>query len=243
MLVIPAIDLKDGKCVRLFQGDMDQSTVYGEEPLLMARRWVKEGARLLHLIDLNGAVEGTPTQADIIGSMIGELKTPVQVGGGIRTIKTIEAYLAMGVSRVILGTIACEEPELLKTACELFPGRVGVGIDARDGWVATRGWRETSGVSAIDLAKRSESAGVAFLVCTDISRDGTQQGVNAGAMRAIADAVSVPVIASGGVASLEDIVTLKSLGKIEGVIIGRALYTGSIGLPEAIMAGGCHDAC
>lgn len=237
MLVIPAIDLKDGKCVRLFQGDMDQSTIYGTDPLLVARRWVAEGARLLHIVDLNGAVAGAPAHGPLIESINREMGIPVQVGGGIRTMEAIERYLTVGVARVVLGTVALEDPELLERACRSFPGRVGAGIDSRNGWVSIRGWKETSPVSASDLARRSETSGASFLVCTDILRDGTQQGINMEVLSAITDRVAIPVIASGGVGSLKDIAGLKTLGKVEAVIVGKALYSGAIQLREAILAG------
>ena len=234
MLVIPAIDLKDGKCVRLVQGDMDQSTVYGHDPLKMALHWEKEGATLLHIVDLDGAVCGNPVHEETIGAIVRSLKIPSQVGGGIRTMETIEMFLAQGISRVILGTAACEDPKFLSQACRRFPGQVGVGIDAREGRIATQGWKTTHPVTAIELARRSEDAGAAVLVCTDISRDGTESGVNAQAVRAIIDVVSTPVIASGGVRSLDDIRLLKALGKLQGVIVGKALYTGSMRLSQAI---------
>jgi phosphoribosylformimino-5-aminoimidazole carboxamide ribotide isomerase len=236
MLIIPAIDLKAGRCVRLYQGDMDQATVYSDDPVATALRWQSEGAERLHVVDLDGAVSGTGVNTAVIEQICQSLMIPVQVGGGIRDLSAIERLLSHGVSRVILGTVAYRQPEMVVAACQRFLGRITVGIDARTGKVAVQGWTETTELSAIDLAKRCEDVGVSEIVYTDIARDGTEQGVNLAATLALARSVSLPIIASGGVASVRDIerlVPLESEGII-GVIVGRALYTGAVKLAEAI---------
>jgi phosphoribosylformimino-5-aminoimidazole carboxamide ribotide isomerase len=236
MILIPAIDLKQGQCVRLRQGNREDSTVFSDDPVSMAGKWVTQGAKRLHLVDLDGAFEGQPVNADVIESISSEYPDlPIQIGGGIRTVDTVEAYLAAGVNYVIIGTQAVKNPEFVTELCAEFPGHVIVGIDAKNGMVAVQGWAESSGHSALDLAKRFEDQGVASIVYTDISRDGMMQGVNVEATRQLAEAISIPVIASGGVTNLDDIKRLnevKSSG-IEGVIIGRALYERTINLSEA----------
>lgn len=236
MLVIPAIDLKDGKCVRLLRGDLAAETVYGDDPLAMGRRWVDAGARYLHVVDLDGAVRGRPVNGAAIAALCGGLQVPVEVGGGVRTVERAAELLALGADRVIFGTAAVEEPEVIAAACRRFPGRVAVGIDARGGRVAIKGWVETSELLAADLAQRLAGMGVACIIYTDIERDGTEEGVNIGATRALAEAVDVPVIASGGVGSLADIEALKLLEAVGvgGVIVGRALYSGALRLEEAL---------
>ncbi len=239
MLIIPAIDLKAGQCVRLYQGDMDQATVYSDAPVDTALRWQREGAQRLHVVDLDAAVRGTAVNTSAIARICRALTIPVQVGGGIRSLATLEHLLSLGVRRVILGTVAYRQPALVAEACTHFPGRITVGIDALGGRVAVQGWTETTDLDATDLALRCQDQGVSEIVYTDISRDGTQQGVNHAATGALARAVSVPVIASGGVASTADIqglLPLEPLG-VMGVIIGRALYTGGVQLAEAVRLG------
>ena len=236
MILIPAIDLKQGHCVRLRQGDMDESTVFSEDPVAMAGKWVTQGCSRLHLVDLDGAFEGEPVNADVIEEICTSFpKLPVQIGGGIRNIETVESYLEAGVSYVIIGTMAVKRPEFITQLCSEFPGSVIVGIDARDGMVATHGWAEDSNHSAPELALRFEDQGVAAIVYTDISRDGMMQGVNVEATRQLAESISVPVIASGGVTDMGCIIELNKVkdSGIEGVIIGRALYERTIGLEEA----------
>jgi phosphoribosylformimino-5-aminoimidazole carboxamide ribotide isomerase len=236
MLVIPAIDLKAGRCVRLYQGDMHQATIYSDDPIATARRWQNEGAERLHVVDLDGAIAGAGINTTVIEQICRALTIPVQVGGGIRDLDAIERLLSRGVARVILGTIAYRQPEVVATACERFPGYITVGIDARAGKVAVQGWTEATELDALTLAERCADVGVSELVYTDIARDGTEQGVNLAATLALARAVSLPIIASGGVASLRDIerlVPLESEG-IVGVIVGRALYTGAVKLAEAL---------
>jgi len=236
MLIIPAIDLKDGKCVRLRQGVMDDSTVYGDDPVGMARRWVDAGARRLHLVDLNGAFAGEPVNGAAVTAIARAYpQLPIQIGGGIRTTATIESYLAAGVSYVIIGTKAVKEPQFVAEVCRLFPGRIIVGLDAKDGWVATDGWAEVSGVKAVELAKRFEQDGVSSIVYTDISRDGMMQGVNVEATVALAQASGIAVIASGGVTNMDDIRALKAVSDkgILGAITGRAIYEGTLDVAEA----------
>ncbi|MBI3301564.1 MAG: 1-(5-phosphoribosyl)-5-[(5-phosphoribosylamino)methylideneamino]imidazole-4-carboxamide isomerase [Deltaproteobacteria bacterium] len=236
MLVIPAIDLKAGRCVRLYQGDMDRATIYSDDPVATALRWQGEGAERLHVVDLDGAVSGAGINTVVIEQICQALTIPVQVGGGIRDLSAVERLLSHGVSRVILGTVAYRQPEVVVAACKRFPGRITVGIDARGGKVTVQGWTEATELGAVDLAKRCASMGVSEIVYTDIARDGTEQGVNLDATLTLARTVSLPVIASGGVASLRDIERLAPLEPdgIAGVIVGRALYTGAIKLAEAI---------
>jgi phosphoribosylformimino-5-aminoimidazole carboxamide ribotide isomerase len=236
MILIPAIDIKQGQCVRLRQGNMEDTTVFSDDPVSMAQKWVLQGAKRLHLVDLDGAFAGEPVNADVVESISNQFPDlPIQIGGGIRTVDTVEAYLEAGVSYVIIGTQAVKKPEFVTELCAEFPGKVIVGIDAKNGMVAVQGWAESSDTSAEHLAQRFEDQGVSAIVYTDISRDGMMQGVNVEATRALANAVSIPVIASGGVTNIDDIKKLnevKSSG-IEGVIIGRALYERTISLPEA----------
>jgi phosphoribosylformimino-5-aminoimidazole carboxamide ribotide isomerase len=236
MLVIPAIDLKAGRCVRLYQGDLNQVTIYSADPVAMALRWQSEGAERLHVVDLDGAVSGVGVNTTVIEQICQALAIPVQLGGGIRDLNTVEKFLSRGVARVILGTVAYRQPEVVATACQRFPGHITVGIDARAGKVAVQGWTEATELEALELARRCAGVGVSEIVYTDISRDGTAQGVNLDATLALARAVPLPIIASGGVATVRDIERLTSLASegIVGVIVGRALYTGAVKLAEAI---------
>ncbi|WP_412506205.1 1-(5-phosphoribosyl)-5-[(5-phosphoribosylamino)methylideneamino]imidazole-4-carboxamide isomerase [Roseovarius sp. SYSU LYC5161] len=234
MILYPAIDLKDGHAVRLLRGDMEKSTVFNEDPAAQARAFVAAGCEWLHLVDLNGAFAGAPVNAAPVEAILRDCKVPAQLGGGIRDMATIETWLAKGLERVILGTVAVEDPALVREAARAFPGRVAVGIDARSGRVATRGWAEVTDVDATELAKSFEDAGVAALIYTDINRDGAMSGPNVAATAALARAVRIPVIASGGVASLDDLAALKASGVIAGAISGRALYDGAIDLGRAL---------
>ncbi len=244
MLIIPAIDIKDGRCVRLYQGDMDRETVYYQRPLDAAHHLVEEGARMIHVVDLNGAVEGHPVHLDELAAICAESGVAVEVGGGLRTLEAVEDAMGAGVDRVVIGTKAYEDQDFLRAACKRFPGRVVVGIDAREGRVAVRGWRADTAMDAVELAQRCEGDGAARIIYTDISRDGTGSGVNAEQTVRLARAVGVPVIASGGVGSLDDIRALANhAGEgIEGVIVGRALYNGAFSLAEAMAATGGDDA-
>ncbi|GEO80806.1 1-(5-phosphoribosyl)-5-[(5-phosphoribosylamino)methylideneamino]imidazole-4-carboxamide isomerase [Pararhodospirillum oryzae] len=238
MILFPAIDLKDGQCVRLLKGDMDKATVFGVDPAAQARRFTDAGCRWLHVVDLNGAFAGRPVNADAVKAILAAVSVPVQLGGGIRDHATIDHWLDLGVRRVILGTVALRDPELVREACRRHPGRVAVGIDARDGMVAVEGWAETSTVSALELARRFEDAGVAALIHTDIDRDGAMGGPNVEASAALAEQVSTPVIVSGGVSCLEDLLAVKAQAHrgIEGAISGRALYDGRLDLAAALAA-------
>ena len=238
MLIIPAIDLKDGRCVRLFQGEMDKETVYFENPVEAARHWRVEGAGFIHIVDLNGAVEGRPVHTKEIAAICAQAGLAVELGGGLRSIEAVEAALDLGVARVVIGTAAYENAEFLRTLCKSFPGKIVVGIDARQGKVAVKGWLETTSMWAVELAKRCEADGAARVIYTDISRDGTREGVNIEETLKIARAVSIPIIASGGVSTLDDIRRLVPLERegVEGVIVGRALYAGAIILKDAIDA-------
>jgi len=236
MLIIPAIDLKDGKCVRLKQGRMDQDTVYSDDPVAAAERWVKAGARRLHMVDLNGAFAGRPVNAKSIEAVTRRFPDlPVQVGGGIRDEDTIQAYLDVGVRYVIIGTKAVTVPHFIGDVCAEFPGHICVGLDARDGKVAIDGWSKLSGHDVIDLARKYQDAGVEAIIYTDIGRDGMLSGVNVDATRRLADSISIPVIASGGITNLEDIRQLCAVADsgITGAITGRALYEGTLDLAEA----------
>ncbi len=236
MIVFPAIDLKDGVCVRLLRGEMGRATVFNTDPAAQAREFARAGFPWLHLVDLNGAIEGKPVNAAAVAAILGAVKIPAQLGGGIRDLATMERWLDAGVARVILGTVALENPDLVREACARFPGRIVVGIDARGGRVAIEGWTRTSEVRALDLALRFEDAGVAAIIYTDIGRDGAMVGVNVEATVDLAFALTTPVIASGGVSSISDLVELKkheSAG-IAGVICGRALYDGRIAPAEAL---------
>ena len=236
MIFFPAIDLKDGQCVRLYQGDMEQVTVFGDDPGEQAKVFAGAGAEWLHVVDLNGAVSGRPVNEDAVTAILGAVDIPIQLGGGIRDMETVDFWLGRGIKRVILGTAAVRAPELVKQACERHPGRVAVGIDARDGLVAVEGWTETSEITALGLARRFEDCGVAAIIHTDISRDGAMGGPNIEATVELAGAVNVPVIASGGVSSLADLEALKKAGEglLEGVISGRALYDGRIDVGQAV---------
>lgn len=236
MIIIPAIDIKDGKCVRLFQGRMETETVFSDDPTAMAKRWVNEGAEIIHVIDLDGAVEKYPKNTSSIREIVEKVDTPIQVGGGIRNEDTVKRFLDFGVKRVIVGTEAIQNPKWVKDACKTFPGQIVVGIDARNGFVAIDGWTKTTKIKAVHLAKQFEDCGVAAINFTDIHRDGMETGPNIDETRHLAEAVSIPVIASGGVATIEDIKNLMLLKKVGvvGVITGRALYSGSLSLKEAI---------
>ncbi|MGL5033203.1 MAG: 1-(5-phosphoribosyl)-5-[(5-phosphoribosylamino)methylideneamino]imidazole-4-carboxamide isomerase [Microcystaceae cyanobacterium] len=238
MEIIPAIDLLDGRCVRLYQGDYQQSEVYHENPVEVARQWAEQGASRLHLVDLDGAKAGKPVNLPTIEAIIRAIDIPVQVGGGLRDRSFVAQLLDLGVERVILGTIAVEQPELVGRLCAEFPQQILVGIDARDGKVATRGWLETSTVEATVLAKEMENLGAAAIIYTDIHRDGTLVGPNLEALRAMATPLNIPVIASGGVSALRDLLSLLSLESlgVQSVIVGKALYTGAVNLEEAIRA-------
>ena len=236
MILYPAIDLKDGQAVRLVHGDMEKSTVFNDDPAAQAREFVDAGCTWLHLVDLNGAFAGTPVNAAPVEAILKSCNVPAQLGGGIRDMATIEAWLDKGLARVILGTVAVENPALVREAARAFPGKVAVGIDARNGRVATKGWAEETDVMVTDIAKSFEDAGVAALIYTDIMRDGAMGGPNIDATAALARAVNIPVIASGGVSSLADLEALKKTGVISGAISGRALYDGAIDLSEALKA-------
>ncbi|MGD8810668.1 MAG: 1-(5-phosphoribosyl)-5-[(5-phosphoribosylamino)methylideneamino]imidazole-4-carboxamide isomerase [Gammaproteobacteria bacterium] len=236
MILYPAIDLKDGQCVRLVRGDMDQATVFNDSPADQARRFSETGASWLHVVDLNGAFEGKPVNAKAVEGILGAFGNPVQLGGGIRSMQTIETWIDAGISRVVLGTVAVKDPELVRAACREWPGKVALGIDARGGRVAVEGWAEVSDLEARELALRFEDAGAAAIIYTDIDRDGVLQGPNVAATAALADAVSTPVIASGGVSSIGDLEALASAPGIAGAIVGRALYDGRIDLGDALKA-------
>ncbi len=236
MLVIPAIDLKDGNCVRLRQGRMEDDTLFSTDPLQMARRWQQEGARYLHLVDLNGAFAGSPVNREAIIAIVKFLDIPCQLGGGIRSLETIEDYLDLGLDRVILGTAAVEQEKLVAEAARRFPGRICVGIDARQGRVSTRGWAEETELEALDLALKMQELGVAAIIYTDIMRDGMQTGINLEETGRLAENLKIPVVASGGIASLDDLKQLLTIeGKgVTGAITGRALYEGTLDLREAM---------
>ena len=235
MIFYPAIDLKDGECVRLYKGDMSQATVFNKRPESQARIFQDAGCEWLHIVDLNGAVEGMPVNGATVDAVLSEIDIPVQLGGGIRDYEMIERWLCAGVERVILGTAAVEDPPLLKTAANDFPGRIAVGIDARDGVAATRGWVVESGIPANDIARRYEDDGVAVIIYTDIGRDGTMLGPNIEATARVVDAVDIPVIASGGVSKLQDLADLmNAIPNLDGVISGRAIYDGKFALKDAV---------
>ena len=232
MLIIPAIDLKDGKCVRLKQGRMDESTIFSENPAEMSKQWVDQGARRLHLVDLDGAFAGKPVNDNAIKSIVSELGgvIPIQLGGGIRNLETVESFLNSGVDSIIIGTAAVTHPEFLKEACLLFPGQIIVGLDAKDGDVAINGWAELTGQNVIDLAKKFEEYGAESIIYTDIGRDGMLGGVNIGATVKLSESLIIPVVASGGVSNLKDIEDLCEVSNIgiRGVITGRAIYEGTL---------------
>ena len=236
MLLIPAIDLKDGQCVRLLRGDMSAATVFGDDPAAQAAAFQAAGCEWLHLVDLNGAFAGTPVNASAVEAILARITVPAQLGGGIRYMATIQMWLEKGLARVILGTVAVENPDLVRQAAKAFPGQVSVGIDARTGFVATKGWAHKTTVQATDLARSFEDAGVAAIIYTDIDRDGAMAGPNIDATEALARAVSIPVIASGGVSSLADLIALRDTSVIAGAISGRALYDGAIDLASALTA-------
>lgn len=238
VVLYPAIDLKDGQCVRLAQGDMERATVFNDDPAAQARVFTDAGASWIHVVDLNGAFAGKPVNATAVEAIVAAVDQPVQLGGGIRDIAMVSHWLSSGVERVVLGTAAVKNPDLVRESCAAYPGRIAVGIDARAGRVAVEGWAETSDITASDLAKRFEDVGVAAIIHTDIERDGVLGGPNIDASAALADAVGIPVIVSGGVASMNDLSEIKSRAQmspgIAGVISGRALYDGRINLSEAI---------
>ncbi|MGB0846195.1 MAG: 1-(5-phosphoribosyl)-5-[(5-phosphoribosylamino)methylideneamino]imidazole-4-carboxamide isomerase [Thiolinea sp.] len=236
MLLIPAIDLKDGQCVRLRQGRMDDTTIFSDNPVDMAERWVQTGARRLHLVDLNGAFEGKPVNGDVVRAVAEKFPdVPVQIGGGIRDAETVQAYLDAGVQYCIIGTKAVQEPQFVVELCQQFPGHIIVGIDAKNGMVATDGWAEVSAVSAVELAQQFEQAGVSAIVYTDIARDGMMTGVNVEETLKLAQSISIPVVASGGVTNMDDIEALCKVNDqgIMGAILGRSIYEGTIDLAEA----------
>ncbi|MDP3340872.1 1-(5-phosphoribosyl)-5-[(5-phosphoribosylamino)methylideneamino]imidazole-4-carboxamide isomerase [Frigidibacter sp.] len=235
MILYPAIDLKDGQCVRLLKGEMDKATVFSDDPAAQAAAFEAAGCEWLHLVDLNGAFAGQPINAAAVEAILARVSVPCQLGGGIRDMATIEAWLTKGLSRVILGTVAVENPALVREAATAFPGKIAVGIDARGGRVATKGWAEETDVTVTDLARSFEDAGVAAIIYTDIDRDGAMGGPNIDATAALAHAVHIPVIASGGVSSLADLIALRDCGAaLNGAISGRALYDGAIDLPKAL---------
>ncbi|MBI2411917.1 MAG: 1-(5-phosphoribosyl)-5-[(5-phosphoribosylamino)methylideneamino]imidazole-4-carboxamide isomerase [Deltaproteobacteria bacterium] len=236
MIIFPAIDIKDGRCVRLTQGRMDAETVYSDDPIDVARKWEAEGAEIIHLVDLNGAVEGNAKNYEVFKNITAAINIPVQIGGGIRDEKTAELYLnTKGIKRIIIGTAAYENPAFVKSLAKKYPGRVAVGIDAKDGCVAIKGWVTVTDQKATDLAKRLEGFGVACIIYTDISRDGMLTGPNIEATRELADSISIPVVASGGISSKKDIESYRGVN-IEGIIVGKALYAGKVTLKEAIEA-------
>jgi phosphoribosylformimino-5-aminoimidazole carboxamide ribotide isomerase len=236
VILFPAIDLKDGKCVRLKLGDMNAATVFNDDPAAQARSFESQGFTYLHIVDLNGAFAGKPVNAPAVEAILKAITMPAQLGGGIRDLATIESWLARGIRRVILGTVAVRDPALVREACRAFPGRIAVGIDAKGGKVAVEGWAETSELTAIDLARRFEDAGVAAIIYTDIERDGVLKGLNLAATAELARATSIPVIASGGLASLDDVKALLApeYDRLEGAITGRALYDGRLDAREAL---------
>ena len=236
MIVIPAIDLKEGKCVRLEQGLMERDTVFCDNPAEQALAWENQGAELLHIVDLDGAFAGEPKNRSSIEAIVKSIAIPTQLGGGIRDIATVEAYLALGIGRVIIGTAAQRNPDFVKEACRKFPGRIVVGIDAKNGMVAVQGWAEVTDVTASDLARKFEGFGVSAIIYTDISRDGMLQGPNLDATRELAESISIPVVASGGVSRLEDIANLMRIERsgVTGVITGKAIYSGAMSLADAI---------
>jgi phosphoribosylformimino-5-aminoimidazole carboxamide ribotide isomerase len=236
VIILPAIDLKDGRCVRLEQGLMDKDTVYHEDPAAQALIWQEQGGEYLHIVDLDGAFAGIPKNRAAIKAIVDAIAIPAELGGGIRDLATIEAYLELGIERVILGTVAKENPALVQEACRLFPGRIVVGIDAKDGLVAIRGWADVTEKKATELATEMEGFGVAAIIYTDIARDGMMQGPNIEATKALAESISIPVIASGGVSCLDDIRRLLAIepSGVTGVITGKAIYTGALDLRAAV---------
>ena len=238
MLIIPAIDLKDGRCVRLIQGEMDRETVYFENSVEAAKHWLNEGATFLHIVDLNGAVEGRPVHTKEVAAICRQPGLTVELGGGLRSVEAVDAAFDLGVTRVVIGTAAYDNAEFLRTLCKKYPGKIVVGIDARQGKVAVKGWKATTAMDAVELAKRCADDGAARIIYTDISRDGTRDGVNLAETLKIAEAVKIPIIASGGVATLDDLRKLVPLEKsgVEGVIVGKALYAVAFSFRDALMA-------
>ncbi len=238
MIIYPAIDLKNGKCVRLLKGDMNAETVYNDDPAAQARQFQEQGFGWVHLVDLNGAVEGKPVNVAAVQSILRNVTIPAQLGGGIRDLASIETWLSAGLSRVILGTVALTNPALVKEACQKFPGKIAVGLDARGGKVAVAGWVEDSDTTAIELAKQYEGAGVAAIIYTDIDRDGTGQGLNMDETVALAQSLRIPVIASGGVGSVADLAAVKAAAQdgVQGVIVGKALYDGRVTPEDCLKA-------
>lgn len=236
MIFFPAIDLKDGKCVRLYQGDFDKVTIFNDSPKSQAEKFAQEGAEYLHLVDLNGALEGKSINSDSIKEIIDSLEIPIQLGGGIRTSENIEHWLNLGIERVILGTIATKDPNFVKQACKEFPNKIVVGIDAKNNKVAVEGWGKESNIEVIELAKMFEDSGVAAIIYTDISKDGTMEGADFEGTKALAESVNIPVIASGGISSIEDIKKIKELESsgVSGVISGRAIYENAFSVREAV---------
>ncbi|MEO0357221.1 MAG: 1-(5-phosphoribosyl)-5-[(5-phosphoribosylamino)methylideneamino]imidazole-4-carboxamide isomerase [Pseudomonadota bacterium] len=234
MILYPAIDLKDGQAVRLVHGDMDQTTVFNDDPAAQALAFEQAGCTWIHLVDLNGAFAGEPVNGDVVKSILGSVSVPCQLGGGIRDLATIDMWIDLGLARVILGTVAVENPDLVRQAAAKHPGKIAVGLDARNGKVATRGWAEETDIMVTDLAKSFEGDGVAAIIYTDILRDGAMKGPNIDATAALARAVDIPVIASGGVSSMDDLDALKATGVISGAISGRAIYDGAIDLKTAL---------
>ena len=236
MILFPAIDLKNGECVRLLRGDMAQATVFNTDPAAQALAFAAQGFEYLHVVDLDGAFAGRPVNADAVRRILSGLPVPMQLGGGVRDLKTVRGWLEAGVTRVIIGTAAVSDPDFVREAARLFPERVAVGVDARDGQVAVEGWARTSNVSALDLGRRFEDAGVSAIIYTDISRDGALQGLNIASTVALAEALTIPVIASGGLASIEDVkrLTAPDCAKLAGAIAGRALYDGRLDPREAL---------
>ena len=234
MILFPAIDLKDGKCVRLWRGDMSRATIFNDDPPAQARAFASQGCRWLHVVDLDGAFAGKPMNAKAVDGILAAVSVPVQLGGGIRDLAMIESWLSRGISRVVLGTLALRAPQIVRDACKKFPGKIAIGIDAKAGRVAVEGWAEASEMTVLDLAKKFEDSGAAAIIHTDIERDGTLSGTNIAATKDLAAKLSIPVIASGGVASIDDIKALKKADKIAGVIVGRALYDGKVDLKQAL---------
>ena len=236
MLIIPAIDLKEGKCVRLEQGLMEKATIYSDDPATTAKHWEAQGAELLHVVDLDGAFAGSPRNLDAIIAIRGAIKIPIEVGGGIRDMSTVGKLVSIGIDRIILGTAAIQNPSFVQAACSAFPGKIIVGIDAKDGLVAIKGWAEVTTVTAVDLAKQMQDHGVIAIIYTDIKRDGMLSGPNIEATRDLAKALHIPVIASGGVHTMKDIENLMAVrhAGVTGVITGKAIYSGSLDLKEAI---------
>jgi phosphoribosylformimino-5-aminoimidazole carboxamide ribotide isomerase len=241
LIIIPAIDLKEGRCVRLAQGDFGKATIYSDDPARVAQRWQEQGAERIHVVDLDGSLLGSPANMKSVEAIVRGVDIPIQLGGGIRDRKTIETYLDIGVQWIILGTVVLRDEVLVRESCRAYENRIVLGIDAGDDKVAVQGWTEKTAFSPIELARRYDGEGIAAIIYTDIKRDGMERGVNVEATKAMAQAVNIPVIASGGVAGLEDIEKLKGVEQygVTGVIIGKALYTGALSLKEAIKAAAC----